>query len=106
MVMATDLQARFQEVRARVDNVRPNILPGLIEKARGEGVFGGGAPARVRGILEARPIIGQAMRGTLLSGGKPNPASAQVALTQGGFRAIPPQASEVPTSPGGYRFAT
>lgn len=105
MAMAMDLQARLGDVRARLENVRPGILPNLAEKFRGgQGLAGGNVVQRAQAILEGRPIIGQAMRGTLITGGKPNPASATLALRAGGFRPVEGPSQAVETIRG-YRIA-
>lgn len=105
MAMADDLQARIMTVRDTVNSARPNILQNIAAQATGGGPFGGRVLARVRSMAKSRPIIGQAMNGTLVSGGSSTPASVQQAVTDSGYRSIPPPSTPTTVLSGGYRLS-
>lgn len=99
-----DINARLNEVKARVEGLRPNLLPQL--KTMVQERRSGGLMQRIRGIAMARPMLGQVMTGKFATGGEPSAASAQIEIQQSGFRGVPetPVTTAAPLS--GFRSIT
>lgn len=100
-----NIQARLDEVRARIQSARPNVLGSALQNM--QTTSAGGLMAsmqnRMRARMANRPMLQQAMQGRLISGRAGQTAGVAMAR-QAGFPSD--RMVRTPATPSGYQLTT